>query len=241
MVGRTNVGGSGGGGSSFLAYLQVATDPNAVITAVNLAGDTFSGTADNTGSLVLDITEPGTYTVTETNGGVETIVVADNGETYTLTVIAFNGEMIVDGAYVVEFEAIPKAYLNYTGVAPTASIQTYYGTGVQWDYIHIEESLGHGGIYKTVSYFDIANYNIINIGGWGSTSSNAVVEIIAIDEDDNISTLHINSSSTMSPTRIVAVGITSLDYSKKYSFGFWLHGSSSIEFNCPQLKLTVSG
>ncbi|MBR6836020.1 MAG: hypothetical protein IKM72_08480, partial [Oscillospiraceae bacterium] len=62
MEGITNaVIGSGGGGSAFLAYLQVATDPNAVITAVNLAGDTFSGTADSTGALVLNITEPGTY------------------------------------------------------------------------------------------------------------------------------------------------------------------------------------
>ena len=115
-LGITNAS-TGGGGSTFSATLQIATDPNAVITSVNLAGDTFSGTADNSGALNLTITEPGTYTVTETDGGVESIVIADNGEIYTLTVIAFNGTMIEAGDTAISFESIAYAPGSYQSQA----------------------------------------------------------------------------------------------------------------------------
>lgn len=104
MIGRTNVG---GGGSDFTATIQVSTDPNAVITAVNLAGDTFSGTANASGNLSLVVNKPGTYAITETGGGLASVVVSDYGVTYSVSVYLFNGYIIRNGLYTIyEMEAL---------------------------------------------------------------------------------------------------------------------------------------
>ena len=104
MTGRTNVG---GGGSDFTATIQVSTDPNAVITAVNLAGDTFSGTANASGNLSLVVNKPGTYAISETGGGLASVVVSDYGGTYSVSVYIFDGYVIKNGLYTVyQMEAL---------------------------------------------------------------------------------------------------------------------------------------
>lgn len=178
MTGITNAGVGGGGGSAFLAYLQIATDPNAVITAVNLAGDTFSGTADSTGSLVMDITEPGTYTVTETDGGNGTIVIADNGVTYTIEVNAFSGALIENGAEVYgNFEAVGISYGNYTPAAPTITDTTYTSSGITYNVKRIYAASGTSGVYRTTIYIDTSVYEKLKLKFAVSNQDSANVSV----------------------------------------------------------------
>lgn len=207
MVGRTNVGGGGGSGSSFLAYLQVATDPNAVITAVNLAGDTFSGTADNTGALVLNITEPGTYTVTETDGGVETIVIADDGVTYQLTVIAFNG-VLIDGANQYgEFTALAYAYNNYVATVPNVD----YDTSAVPNNIHISISQSRSGVYKSGIYVDLTGYDYLK---FNAAFGNGI-QVRLIDENDIITAIWSSSYPGDTQFHDITVSVTALTGKRK--------------------------
>lgn len=211
MVGRTNVGGGGGSGSSFLAYLQVATDPNAVITAVNLAGDTFSGTADNTGSLVLNITEPGTYTVTETDGGVESIAIADNGATYTIVVTA--GSLIRNGVAIATFEAVGYDYLSYTGQAPTITSAQFSGENV----IQVDEASGnYSGMYRTTRTYDISSFSALVFRGCAVTGGSNY--ILIMDNDGRTYNYGTIPSNTMAEARYTLSG---LDATKTYRFGLW--------------------
>jgi len=210
MVGRTNAS-TGGGGSAFLAYLQVATDPNAVITAVNLAGDTFSGTADSAGALVLNITEPGTYTVTETDGGVETIAIADNGETYTLVVTA--GSLIRNGAAIATFEAVGYNYLSYTGQAPTITSTQFSGENV----IQVEEANGnYSGMYRTTKTYDISSFSVLVFRGCAVTGSSNYILIM----DENGTTYNYGTIPANSITE-ARYSLSNLDKTKTYKFGLW--------------------
>lgn len=234
MVGRTNVGGGGGSGSSFLAYLQIATDPNAVITAVNLAGDTFSGTADNTGSLVLSITEPGTYTVTETDGGVETIAVADNGATYTLSVISFNGEVIISGAVAVSsgMSALAWETQYSSGVTPSISQGSTSG-----DATIVATVTNGAGVYITTNAFSLANFSQIVCKGLKNGNG-----IIVLLEEDAVAgtapTVQYNILYNSYQELSLSLSNSSYyDSSKKYRIGVWLQGTSINMANINKLKL----
>ena len=215
MVGRTNAGSGGGGGSSFSAYLQITTDPNAVITAVNLAGDTFSGTASSAGALVLTITAPGTYTVTETDGGVETIAIADNGATYTLIVTA--GTLIRDGVAIATFEAVGYQYVSYTAQAPTITSTQFSSENV----IQVEEANGsYSGMYRTSRTYDISNFSTLVFRGCAVSGSSNY--ILIMDEDGrtyNFGT--IPATSAVNPISTATYSLSGLDTSKTYRFGLW--------------------
>lgn len=86
---RTNASTGGGGSASFTAYIQVTTDASASITATNLAGNTYTGTADSTGALLLEVNDAGTYTVSITGTTFSnTVAVIDNGASYSVTVFS---------------------------------------------------------------------------------------------------------------------------------------------------------
>ena len=220
MVGRTNVSIGGGGGSAFLAYLQIATDPNAVITAVNLAGDTFSGTADSAGSLVLNITEPGTYTVTETDGEVRSIIIADNGGIYSITLHAFDGNFIVSGVVVVDggMTSVGYSYEGKFAVAPTITTSTIVS---ETAILQQQPSNGGSGIYRTSSRFYKGNYSSIRIRYIATHSSSAVTYyktyVVAIDED-NVMTI-IGTMNDSSSYTISSFSLSGLDSNSKYYFG----------------------
>ena len=214
MVGRTNASTGTGGGTAFEAYIQITTDANASITAVNLAGDTFSGTADNTGALVLTVTEPGTYTVTETDGGVETVIVADNGETYQITVIAFDGYIITSAQVVVGsgMSALAYSYGGYTGTIPQVDTTTVSGTST----IRAQVSgTAASGLYVTTGYFDLSNYTKVRV----QYQRRGQVKIVAVDQTDQL--VEIQSLTSESLTTAV-YNLSGLDNTKKYRFGVLL-------------------
>ena len=228
MIGKTNVG---GGGSSFAAYIQVATDPNAVITAVNLAGDTYSGTANSSGSLTLTVRKPGTYTVTETDGGVGTIVVADDGYTYVVEVNAFDGNIITEGVPDVVMSAEAHQTGQLTPVAPTITpnITIAGHTAIQ-----VSVSNNSSGIYVTADAYDISDYTeLIYYCGTSGTSTGSPA-ICAVDENGNYEFL---SYVVASSERIIS--ITSLDNTKKWRFGVMVYttASGTVSLYVVNLKL----
>lgn len=228
MVGRTNVSIGGGGGSAFLAYLQVATDPNTVITAVNLAGNTFSGTADGEGALVLNISDPGTYTVTGTNGGEETIAIADNGAVYQVTVIGFDGIMIASSATVVQFESVAYSYGGKTGRAPTI--------GSAYSSVSILQNANYSGLYKTVLHYNINSFTQLEVRGNGSAGTTNLLYFVLLDDNDNLTLIAKNTNGTL-PDGTVTYNLPSFDSSKRYSIGFLEYGTANIEMYCKGFKL----
>ena len=233
MIGRTNVGGGGGSGSSFLAYLQVTTDPNAVITAVNLAGDTFSGTADNTGSLVLNITEPGTYTVTETNGGAETIVVSDYGETYMVEVYAFDGSLI-DRGILSDTHTLEKVPIRWSGTSGymialtiTENVQITI-SGQNKKVVQIDGASAQNdaqAIFVSEDKIDITNYSGISM-----TSQNATFSTFGIAIFDSVNKETYRANLVAFTPAYSGYGTTYLDissYTGEYYVGLYLGKNAS--------------
>ena len=227
-VGITNAGsGGGGGGSLFSATLQIATDANAVITAVNLAGDTFSGTADSSGSLTLTITEPGTYTVTETDGGVESVVIADNGATYTVEVTAFDGVFINNGTVVITnglttFGDSSGDY-GYSSEAPTVSSTSLGSNNVIFIYKAGNSSAGY---CTSRDYVDKTSFSSLEIMARATTGN---VAVVAIDEDtETVTNVGSITASAVSTLNSYSFSITSL--SGKYRFGFREYGVTTRLF-----------
>lgn len=218
MIGRTNVG----GGSQFSATLQVTTDPNAVITAVNLAGDTFIGTADNTGSLVLNITEPGTYTVTETGvAKTATVVVADYGVAYSAQVYAFNGTIIEGGERLVNFESV----LVSGGGLPQVSTETYSGKQVVW----VSEPSGSSAIWRTEDFIDITDYDYLDLEG--VKYSSLTTYLFAYGEDGSSGTL----AQFNTYLAVRTINIANLSKDVRWKFGVTLASGNAV--GIAELKL----
>ncbi len=123
MKGRVNA--LSGRGSSFIAYLLITTDGDAQITAVNTVGDSYSGTADSTGSLTLTVYNYGVYTITVVGTGTQTTVsVAENGQYYNIAITTWDGELydagneyaFKTGGWIAEQG---RAYPQYTSIVPT--------------------------------------------------------------------------------------------------------------------------
>lgn len=208
-LGITNAS-TGGGGATFSATLQIATDANAVITAVNLAGDTFSGTANSSGSLILTITEPGTYTVTETDGGVESIVIADNGETYTIEVVAFDGKIIEDGLDPNNImEAVGIAYSPYPAAVPTLTRGEQFENDITYDVVFIYVPNSKAGAYRSNITINTNQFSSIKLSCWVNT----YFYVAFFDENDNIEwSQYITSSGMHYNTPLTITGFPSGRY-----------------------------
>ena len=228
MIGKTNAG--GGGGSNFAAYLEVSTDAYAVITAVNLAGDTYSGTADSSGDLTLTIRKPGTYTVTETGGGSKTVVVADDGETYEVRIIAFDGSLIVGGVEVIDNGFSAEAYQTgaWTGSVPLISSVTYGTT--QYIAVDLPSGGSKSGIYVTTDAVSITDFSTYSFYGHQVTGSYCVA--FAIDETG---TEQWNLGNLPDSDQTATFGLNALDPSKKWRFGIWIYDVGHAYIN--ELKL----
>ena len=217
MLGRTN---AGGGGSSFSATIEVTTDANAVITAVNLAGDTFSGTADSNGELTLVVNKPGTYTVTETDGGEKIVYVIDDGASYTVEVYAFDGTFIADGIRRVDFEYV----LLSGGTPPTVTTRIINNLTV----LEVAQPTNTASIFRTSEAVDISGYTKIRVR---CDTNSSYIYIAAFDEQDN----QTNIISLPSGYLTSETGITSLDSTKKYKFGVQLNSGWTVDFVTLQL------
>lgn len=206
MIGKTNVGG-GGGSSSFTAYIQITTDPSASITAVNLAGDTYSGTADNTGSLTLTVHNPGTYTLTESYSGMTatgTVVVPDINQYYATTILTWNGELYDHG----------DEFSLYTGGWSLTSGSN--GSLVKQDSKMVLALNGSGkfAFVQTAQInFDITQYHYVNISGYvtNSSASGTVVDFATNNTSLATVTLPVGTSAVnRTSQRITFPNISSL-------------------------------
>lgn len=232
MIGRTNVGGGGGSGSSFLAYLQVTTDPNAVITAVNLAGDTFSGTADNTGSLVLNITEPGTYTITETGGGTGTVVVADDGETYSITVVGFDGYIVKDGEHssYYEIEGRAAVWSGGGGIIEEPTVTegaTITNAGVQYTVVDVLLNSINGTqcVVVTTEKVDITDYDNLKMLSLRMTSGTFGVGLFNDPSGSNMTLISGTNGYTSGTFDTLTFDVSS--YSGEYYVGAYISKPSN--------------
>ena len=166
-LGLTNAVIGSGGGSNFIAYIQVTTDANAQISAVNLHGDAFSGTANSSGALTLTVTAPGTYTVSETGGGTATVAVIDYGVAYRIAVYAFNGYLIRDGYF--ETQMVAKAAvwdLSGTGTMPTMTEGVSFVSrfGDSYTGVEIVTSLENSqSVIASSQKIDVTDYDYLKI------------------------------------------------------------------------------
>ena len=74
----------------FSATIHIESEANVSVTAVNPAGNQYTGTTNSSGVLNLTVKYPGTYTVTGTKGTdtASAVVEAfDNGQTYNVAVV----------------------------------------------------------------------------------------------------------------------------------------------------------
>ena len=213
-LGLTNAVIGSGGGSNFVAYIQVTTDANAQISVVNLHGDAFSGTANSSGSLTLTVTAPGTYTVSETGGGTATVAVIDYGVSYSVSVYAFNGTLIDSGVALVSFE---QYVLSGSGEL-TVSTQTVLGRTV----LEVENQNGLGSIeYRTASFIDVSEYSYLKVQGERNSS---YIYVYMFDE---------NNSDTAIGTLPSGFNTTTLSvsgFSGNYKIGTILDSGWKVDF-----------
>ena len=177
MVGRTNAGISGGSSSTWYAYIQVSTDANAVITAVNPAGNSYTKTADSTGSAIFIVSYPGTYTISETDAPSQTVVVADYGVAYSVSIHVpppVGTYLILNGNPQVTFSraaAIPLSYASLinqdqpfisTGVSRTNPV-----TGSTESTVLVnQDNASSGGCYFASNVVDLTRYSKLCINMW---------------------------------------------------------------------------
>lgn len=213
MIGKTNVG----GGTQFTAALEITTDEYAEITAVNPAGDTVSGVADENGELTLTFTNPGTYTVTETDGGEEIIAIADNEATYQLEIFAFNGTFISEGAMVVRF----TAYNQSGSDLPTVASTTISGESA----VYVQQPSGNStAVWLTEKAVDISEYSSLIFRGAKGTA--AATRIQAIDDQGN--TYPFGLLNTQLQTYTYSLNL--MDKTKNWKFGVILVPGNSLYF-----------
>lgn len=211
MIGRNNVGG-GGSSSTWYAYIQVSTDANAHISAINLHGDVYQGTANSSGSLVITVYNPGTYTVSETGGGATTVVVSDYGVAYNVSIYNFDGLFIVSGETSVQFSAIAYPYSSYTGIAPT--IETDYFNDIK--VISVIQGSGSGR-YLTTNSYNISSFSQFKV----NAVSNGTSHFFIMDENGGYTWLADATDYYMAE---ITASLSGFDRSKKYKFGVWLFG-----------------
>ena len=183
MVGRTNAV-IGGSSWSWYAYIQVSTDANASITAVNPAGNSYTKTADANGSCTFTVAYPGTYTISETGATSQTVVVADYGVAYQISIyaIVFDGRIITNGTPNVSMTALGTVGKSYTSKAPNVSTQQLNVGGTYYTTKFVSVSNG-SGMYITEESYTVSNYTKIcaNIQLYNNSS------YLCIDDDSHLS------------------------------------------------------
>ena len=224
MIGRTNAGISGGSSSTWYAYIQVSTDANAIITAVNPAGNSYTKTADSTGSAIFIVAYPGTYTISETGATSKTVVVADYGVAYPVSIYipTFNGILIADGVEMVSFTTVGKEFSNMGGVAPVVvgSI-IYYDAGQSYNVRYATETYNKSGMYLTTNSYDLSQFSSYEFIGTTQSGTNyfCIIEENSLDVVDQ---------GTISYTNITRLSRSiNVDRTKRYRFGFWMIANTS--------------
>ena len=229
MIGRNNVGG-GGSSSAWYAYIQVSTDANAIITAVNPAGNSYTRTADSTGSLIIVVGYPGTYTISETGTTPQTVVVADYGVAYPVTIHipTFNGTFINNGAEAVEFSKYEYTYSYYSGRTPFTLENMYYTAGgIAYSTVFIEQASGGSGLYITTSAYDRSGFNSLTCKG---IKSNGTYYPVAVDK--NSLTIKGQWQSMSSTWGDLTLPLSVLDDHGEYRFGILAIGSEQSSASC---------
>ena len=229
MVGRTNVF-SGTQTSQWYAYIQVSTDANAVITAVNPAGNSYTKTADSTGSAIFIVAYPGTYTISETGATSQTVVVADYGVAYSVSIHipTFNGILINDGAEVVDFSEYGYHYSSYNERTPYVLQNMGYTVGgVLYNTVYIEMSSGYSGLYISTNAYDRSGYSNLIAKG---IKSNGIFYPVAVSK--NSLTIQALSYSMSSSWGDITVSLSGLDDYGEYRFGILAIGSSETTATC---------
>lgn len=223
MIGRTNAGQRGGGSWSWFAFIQVTTDANASITAVNPAGNSYTKTADSSGSVIFTVAYPGTYTISETGATSQTVVVADYGVAYNVTihVPTFDGYLIRDGVEKVSFTGHEYVYSYYQGRSPSIGYgYTWTYSGHTYNGLYVENYNGASGLYITSSAYGISSYSYLQCFGIMNTKS---CYAVAVDE----STLSVAVQELVkSGGGTTSVSLSGLDSTKNYRFGLWALGNA---------------
>lgn len=231
-VGMTNAV-IGSGGTNFIAYIQISTDPNAQISVVNLHGDAFSGTADNTGALLLTVTAPGTYTVSETGGGTASVLVIDYGVSYLVSVYAFDGTLI-DRGILSESHKLEKVPIRWNGTSGymialtiTEDVQITI-SGQNKKVVQIDGASAQNdsqAIFVSEDMIDITNYSGISM-----TAQNVTFPTFGIAIFDSVNKETYRANIVASTPTYMGYGTTYLDissYTGEYYVGLYLGKNAS--------------
>ena len=229
-IGRTNAGVGGGGSWSWYAYIQVSTDANASITAVNPAGNSYTKTADANGSCTCTVAYPGTYTISETGATSQTVVVADYGVIYpvSINIPTFDGKLITDGVATVSYTASGMTGTNLTAKTPSLANLSREG------YNCILVSLGSSGagMYVSTNAYSIGSYSdLVLIGQYGESSCGMCAVLEGETSAAKRQHLQITSFGTFT------MSLSDLDRTKKYKFGVFVYSGSESAIWVNNLKL----
>ena len=239
MIGRNNVGG-GGSSSTWYAYIQVSTDANAVITAVNPAGNSYTKTADSTGSAIFIVAYPGTYTISETGATSQTVVVADYGVSYSVSIYAvpvFTGVLINDGSEQVSFKSMGITGFNPPSKPLTISYNTIWVSGESYNIVNAaitDASNGGAGAYVTQEAYDLSGFTALHMIGRHGDGSN---RLVIIQENQTSITAFGNISNVNWGTYSLAL-TTGIDLTKKYHCGIAVIDSNAAYMEVNKLWLT---
>ena len=245
MIGKTNVG---GGGSNFVAYIAVATDPNALISAVNLAGDVFTGTANSSGSLVLTVRNPGTYTLSETGGGTGSVVVSDYGVTYSVSVYYFGGYFIRNGLFTIYEMDARGIWSGGGGVIANMTITegvSFSDNDGNYTGVELETQSGNTSQCCLVATqpIDLTDYSSLKMAAMRTDTSTFGVGIFTrevISDDYVVATLVAGTSLSAYYNRLLDVSVDISAYNSEFYVGAYIGrgaSPSTIDFYIKDLYL----
>lgn len=224
MVGRSNAIIGSGSVWSWYAYIQVSTDANTSITAVNPAGNSYTKTADANGSCTFTVAYPGTYTISETGTTSKTVVVADYGVIYSVSIHlpVFSGILINDGAEAVDFSEYGYHYSSYTERTPYILQEMgYTAGGVLYSTVYIEMASNYSGLYITTNAYDKTGFTKLTCKG---IKSNGTYYPVAVAKNSlTIAAQSYVISANWGDTTVSLTGIND----GEYRFGILAIGSSS--------------
>ena len=237
MVGRTNAGG-GGSASQWYAYIQVSTDANAIITAVNQAGNSYTRTADSSGSLIIVVGYPGTYTISRTGATSQTVVVADYGVAYPVSIYAaFTGKLIENGVEVVPFDGEAITSYSLPQKIPTITHEVTVSGGISYNCVGAELTNG-AGMYLCRTPVSISNFTKISVVAEMLTTYSFGVCVVEEGVTGVPSkTLSFGSDLGVMYTRELAFSTYGINTSKKYRFGIYISDYINAKGYIHSLKL----
>ena len=229
--GRTNAGHSGGSSWSWYAYIQVSTDANASITATNPAGNTYTKQANSSGSVIFTVAYPGTYTISETGATSKTVIVADYGVIYpvSINIPTFDGKLINDGVAVVSYSAGGMSGTNLSQRTPSLASLSHEG----YNCILVSIGSSGAGMYVSTNAYSISGYsNLVLIGQYGESSCG----MVAVLEGETTAPAKKQYLQTTSFATF-NMSLSDLDSTKKYKFGVFVQSGSEAAIWVNSLKL----